>query len=96
MMHQALNAQALYYDIVGNKVIIRACIMYSEMKGWAVVVNRWAGNPSDARRRQLLTALTLAVSTRAGIENSVTVAKQKQLPSAGLDIMRTARPQNTT
>ena len=40
MMHQALNAQALYYDIVGNKVIIRACIMYSEMKGWAAVVNR--------------------------------------------------------
>ena len=23
--------QALYYDIAGNKVIIRACIMYSEM-----------------------------------------------------------------
>ena len=29
---------------------------------------------------------TLAVSTLAGIENSATVAKQKQLPSAGLPI----------
>ena len=32
----------------------------------------------------LITLSKLAVSTRAGIENSVTVAKQKQLPSAGV------------
>ena len=34
--------------------------------------------------------------TRARRENSETVAKQKQLPSAGLDSMRAVRAQKTT
>ena len=35
--------QALYYDIVGNKVIIRACIMHSEMPYfliWSLCIKR--------------------------------------------------------
>ena len=35
--------QALYYDIVGNKVIIRACIMDSEMPCFLVTIHQAPG-----------------------------------------------------
>ena len=70
MMHQALDdsdqtrkygisesmIQALYYDIVCNKVIIRACIMESE----AVEVTRgeWRGSGMLSGVREKATAVT--------------------------------------
>ena len=63
-------------------------VLSGEKKGGGSHTGEWRGGGvlSGARARGKATAVT-----RAGRENSETVAKQKQLPSAGIDSMCAAR-----
>ena len=67
-------------------------VLAGERRGSSSHSGEWRGSGvlSGARERATAVSFTLAAPRRER-ENTETVAKQKHLPSAGLDIMRGAR-----
>ena len=70
-------------------------VLSGERKGGVAAVTHESGKAAAALGRERECDSTSPV-TRARIENIETIAKQKQLPTAGLDIMCAAHPQNIT
>ena len=98
--HQlGLGSRRTHYTVGGHTNTEHTCVVSGERRGGnilagkAAAVTRESGEVAayslarEGRRRQ---SLALGLRQR---ENSETVAKKKQLPSAGLDSMRRARTQ---
>ena len=71
-------------------------ILAGERKGSGSNSGEWKGRGVLSGAREKAMAVTCTWAAPGQRENIETVAKQKRLPSAGLDSMRGARAQNIT